>query len=354
MIAGHDLGEEQERFFLETAQRFLLCADSVQIRLAPAKFAAICRKYKDIHVRLGSPRKAVSPLQSACLRLQPAPDVLTPVHADLLQVCLLSKFYGVALPLVDQGHLGIVDPKKTGLNVKDFLLYSYYGGMVLVGEKKFSRALEFFLNALTVPASALSAIMIASYKKYILVCLLLHGDVPPIPEYTSPVVRRTVGNHCSEYLDLLKAFANLDMKKLKELLQAHQSVFEKDHNWGLAKQCIRCLQKRVVQRLTQTYLTLSLQDLAEAAQIEDPKVAEKCVLGMIEEGEIFATINQKDKMVSFYEDPEEYNSTDMLYSMQDKIDGAIQVADRVRAVDDILSGNRDYLMNTAMAEKTYL
>jgi COP9 signalosome complex subunit 3 len=194
-IGGHNLNEEQEKFFLDTAHRFLLCADSVQVKLAPAKFASVCRKYKDIHVRLGSSRCAISPLQSAVQRLQPSPGVLTPVHADLLQVCLLSKFYGLALPLVEQ-TLGIVDPKLTGLKVKDFLLYCYYGGMVLVGEKQFSKALEFFLNALTVPAAALSAIMIASYKKYILVSLLLHGDLPPIPEYTSPVVRRTIGNHC--------------------------------------------------------------------------------------------------------------------------------------------------------------
>ena len=39
-----------------------------------------------------------------------------------------------------------VDPSKTGMVPRDFLLYCYYGGMIYVGEKRFNRAMAFFMN----------------------------------------------------------------------------------------------------------------------------------------------------------------------------------------------------------------
>ena len=43
--------------------------------------------------------------------------------------------------------------------------------------KNFERALYSFEVALTTPSSAVSHIMLESYKKYILVSLILHGKV---------------------------------------------------------------------------------------------------------------------------------------------------------------------------------
>ncbi|KAM0068354.1 putative proteasome component (PCI) domain, winged helix-like DNA-binding domain superfamily [Helianthus debilis subsp. tardiflorus] len=78
--------------------------------------------------------------------------------------------------------------------------------------------------------------------------------------------------------------------------------------------------KRNIQRLTQTYLTLSLQDIANTAEISTPKEAEMHVLQMIEDGEIYAAINQKDGMVRFLEDPEQYKTCEMI----ERIDSSIQ------------------------------
>lgn len=39
----------------------------------------------------------------------------------------------------------------------------------------------------------------------------------------------------------------------------------------------------------------------------------------IEDGEIFATINQKDGMVIFHDDPEKYNSPNMLCRLEDEV-----------------------------------
>jgi COP9 signalosome complex subunit 3 len=59
--------------------------------------------------------------------------------------------------------------------------------------------------------------------------------------------------------------------------------------------------------------------MASRVQLSSPKEAEKYVLHMIEDGEIFATINQKDGMVRFHDNPETYNSVDMLAQLDQQV-----------------------------------
>ena len=382
-MAGNELSEDQERFFVDTSRAFLLSCDASQVQLAPEKFAEICRKFTELMVAKGRARIAIAPLRSAVQRSRPSPNALTPAHPLLLQCCLLGKFYGLAEDhLYPQGTmraqfkcLDVVDPKTTGLVVKDFFLYCYYGGMTLVGLKRYSEALDFFLRAFAVPATQVSAIVVASYKKYLLVSLLLHGQgetqpslslsiylclcmggcvhrerltsfflfrfdvlsVCPIPEYTSQVVQRSIGSWCSEYLEVAKAFSTYEVGKLEQALEKHRSVLEADKNFGLAKQLIPSLSKRVIQRLTQTYLTLSLDDLAVKGGVGD---AQAVLLEMIEKGEIHAKISQKDKMVAFPEDGDA-----RVRDLSGGIDLAIDLGAEVESLDESLMTNRTFLQH---------
>lgn len=55
-----------------------------------------------------------------------------------------------------------------------------------------------------------------------------------------------------------------------------------DNNLGLVKQVVSSMYKRNIQRLTQTYLTLSLQDIANTVQLNSAKeAAEMHVLQMV-------------------------------------------------------------------------
>lgn len=93
-----------------------------------------------------------------------------------------------------------------------------------------------------------------------------------------------------------------------------------DGNEGLVKQCLSSLSTGNIKRLTQTYVTLSLEDIASSAQLSSAQAAEMKVLDMIAQSQIFARINQADGMVSFLEDPEEYNTN----AMMDELDSRIQ------------------------------
>jgi COP9 signalosome complex subunit 3 len=74
-----------------------------------------------------------------------------------------------------------IDPKESGVEPLDFLQYFYYSGLVFIGMKQYAKALESFQMVLTIPTMSLSAVQLEAFKKYVLVCLLVHGEVLPSP-----------------------------------------------------------------------------------------------------------------------------------------------------------------------------
>nr|XP_034922498.1 COP9 signalosome complex subunit 3-like [Populus alba] len=122
------------------------------------------------------------------------------------------------------------------------------------------------------------------------------------------------------YMEVASSYSSGKVSELKTYIQTNTEKFESDNNLGLVKQVISSMYKRNFQRLTQTYWTLSVQDIAKNVQLSSPKEAEMHVLQMIEDGEIYATINQKDGMVRFLEDPKQYKNCEMI----EHIDSSIQ------------------------------
>lgn len=58
----------------------------------------------------------------------------------------------------------------------DLLSYYYYSGMIFTARKEFRKARDSFMMNLMLPSKAVSVFAIESYKKYILVSLLVHHD----------------------------------------------------------------------------------------------------------------------------------------------------------------------------------
>lgn len=98
---------------------------------------------------------------------------------------------------------------------------------------------------------------------------------------------------CSSYHEIAVAFTNFDSEKLNTLCQKYHNSFEADKNLGLLKQLQHSFYKNNIQKLTKTYITLSLSDMAQKVKLPSAKEAETYMLNMIKDREIFATINQK-------------------------------------------------------------
>jgi len=236
-----------------------------------------------------------------------------------------------------------IQPDRTGTNPKEMLLYYYYGGMIYLGRKEYEKAYSFFETSLTVPSYALNAIMVESFKKYILTSLLLNGRYTGIPKNASNVVHRHMKLYCQPYLEFATAFDKHDTDKCGLNSAQYLEVYKKDNNNGLIKQCLHALSRNTIQRLTETYLTLSLSDIAKAAKLTGPQEAEKILLSMIKNGEINAVINQKNKMASFTEKTIEFSSQETNMLLDTKINQSIDLCHRLKKIDEEIGKSTVYI-----------
>jgi COP9 signalosome complex subunit 3 len=332
--------------FISQAQAFLQACNPLQVQLAVNKFVKVCHRLADVLIEVRQPIRGVLPLKTAIGKLRDSKESqLTPIHTDFLQLCLLSKAYSAAIPVLEDNISEIYE--ASGITPKDLLCYYYYGGRVYIGMKQYKKALEFFKLVLTTPAVVLSAIMVEAFKKYILVSLILGGQVAPLPKYVSSVVHRHIKNVCPQYQEFAGSFSTHNADEVHKCATVHAEHFKKDGNFGLVKQCIQSLDRNNIKRLTQTYLTLSLQDIAVSVKLPGPADAERAVLKMIEAGEIFATINQRDGMVSFSEDPERFNNNHMMQQIDNQINKVVTLERKLRAVDDAISITPAYVQKTS-------
>ncbi|XP_061425677.1 COP9 signalosome complex subunit 3 isoform X2 [Lethenteron reissneri] len=330
-------------------QLFIGACNGEHIRFATDSFAGLCHMLTNALVERKQALRGISILRQAIDKMQMSATQLTSIHADLCQLCLLAKCFKPALPYLDTDMMDIC--KENGaFDAKHFLCYYYYGGMIYTGLKNFDRALYFYEQAITTPAMAVSHIMLESYKKYIVVSLILHGKVLALPKYTSQIVGRFIKPLSSAYHELAQAYATNNPSELRGTVAKHSETFANDSNMGLVKQCVCSLYKKNIQRLTKTFLTLSLQDMANRVQLSGPREAEKYVLHMIEDGEIFASINQKDGMVCFHDNPEKYNNPAMLLYIDQEMQKVIELDEKLRAMDQEITINPQFVQKVKPTE----
>ncbi len=221
-------------------------------------------------------------------------NLLTPVHTDLLQLSLVSKNFAPSLELLSHEILDINKPANSIFDARHLLSFFYYAGCIYGAMKDFEQSLFYFEQVLTVPATCLSHITIEAYKKMLIISLISNGKIPSLPKYTSRIVLSQIKPICSIYHELAQAFMSYDQEKLTDLRSKYYDTFVQDKNVGLVMQLEQSLYKKNIQKLTKTYITLSLNDMATKVKLTTAKEAEHLMLNMIKDGEIFATINQKD------------------------------------------------------------
>lgn len=226
------------------------------------------------------PIRGIELLRRAIRKAQLFDSQLTSIHADLCLLCLLSKCFKPALEFLDVDITGI-SQEGGPFDSKYFLLYYYYGGMIYTALKNYDRALYYFEVCVTTPAMAVSYIMLEGYKKYILISLILHGKVLNLPRYTSQVITRYIKPLSQQYQELAAAYQVNSCEEVQNIITKYQQLFVRDHNMGLVKQVLAYLYKKNIQRLTKTFLTLSLSDVASRVQLSGPAKAEEYILNMV-------------------------------------------------------------------------
>lgn len=326
-------------------QQFITVCSKDQIQFGAEKFANICHFITQCLVDLKQPMRGIRMLCIAIEKAQQSPTQLTSIHADLAQLCLLAKCLKPALPYLDAD---VTDIHKEGgkFDVKALLGYCYYGGMIYTALKKFENALYFYEVAVTCPAVDVSHIMLEAYKKFILVSLVLHGKIIDLPKYTSHVVMRFLKPLSTSYHELAESYSSNNPNQVRTVATKNEEAFRTDNNIGLVKQVVSSLYKKNILRLTKTFLTLSLSDMANRVQLSSPREAEQYILNMIEDGDIHASINQRDGMVSFHQNPEKYNNPKMLKKLDEQMRLFQHLDEKLQHMDGELATNPQYVQKT--------
>eukprot|EP01133_Synstelium_polycarpum_P013721 gene13721-16175_t len=342
-----DNRKNQQTYIAQVIGFFNVCSD--QIKVAAAQCNQVSKHLTEILFQLCQPIRGIACLKRVACLLTDKPSQLTAIHADFLQLCILSKSYHLALPIITEVIVD-VNPEQTAITIKEVLCYFYYSGIIFTALKRYKNALDAYRQAWTAPATALSAIAIEAYKKYFLVHLLHNGTAPGFPKYTPFVVQRTVKNYCKQYTEFGSAFISNNMQEIQNKAAMNAETFQKDHNFGLVKLAIRSIYKRNIKKLTQTFMTLSIRDIAENVKLP-PQEAESIVLKMIEEGEIFASISQKDGMVTFNENPETYKGNKIMNELDSQIQNVMSLETKLRSIDEQFSTSTSYLKRLMSSEK---
>ncbi|XP_033108007.1 COP9 signalosome complex subunit 3-like [Anneissia japonica] len=328
-------------------QLFLSMCNGEQIRFAVETYANLAHQFTTMLIEHKQPLRGIDLLIKAVSKIQMHATQLTSIHADICQLCLAAKCMKPALTLLDVDITDVSKEIRGGQSdVSYFLCYYYYGGMIYTAVKNWSRSCYFFEVAITVPAMAVSHIMLEAYKKYILVCLIHHGKLLMLPKYTSGVVNRFIKPLSQAYHDLANSYVSMNPADVQTVVAKHTEQFTSDQNTGLVKQVVASMYRKNIQRLTKTFLTLSLSDIARRCHLSSAQEAEKYVLDMIDDGDIFASINKKDGMVRFKDNPEKYDNPRMLMLMDEEMRKCIQLDAKLKEMEQEITTNPQFVQKS--------
>ncbi|XP_040567633.1 COP9 signalosome complex subunit 3 [Lepeophtheirus salmonis] len=337
---------------LDRISSFIMQSNPEQISFSPLSFASLVRLYGEECMRRQVPITAIQVLIKAIHNSQPQETTLTSLHAELCKLCLASKCLTPALPFLDLDYQDISE--ECASDSRYLLLFYYYGAMIYAANKNFGRALYFLEAVVTVPSSVISHIMFEAYKKYLLISLLIPDpskDQQKLPKYTSPVINKFMKILCAPYHDIFSAFFTNKSDDLQDAIHKHLDTFTTDSNMGLIQQVVEAQIKMNIKRLTKTFLTLSLQDVASRVGIRSSADAERKLVEMIEEGSIQAHISQKDGMVRFDSNSEHFESVNMLQKLETNINNCINLDKQILLMDDEIILNPSFVRKSVLSSR---
>jgi len=185
------------------------------------------------------------------------------------------------------------------------------------------------------------------------VSILVHGEVLEITERLSNTLHFVVKNCrrlAGAYIELGRQYKK-GPEAIAKVLAEFLDEFTKDGNIGLARQIQKSFVKRNIQKLTSTYVTLALDDIAKRAKLKSPTEAEQYVLDMIDEGEIIAKINQQKGMISFIEQVEEYDTVTMANKLDTKLKEVFDISKEVKTKDKEIVLSQSFIAITMSHEE---
>ncbi|KJA15276.1 hypothetical protein HYPSUDRAFT_48494 [Hypholoma sublateritium FD-334 SS-4] len=361
-----------------TITEFCRFVDPKHAALAPERVTRIAKGIYRLAQTLGNLSLAVPPLYDLVTRLPPSAAHLTPIHPVFMLACLASRQLTPALAVLAHPLTDADTTLNPDLAYTDALAYHYTAGVALAALHRWPAAASALEIAVCTPCSGAgasglgmalglgggmgggmgggggalgmggghaatltptgagtpAALQLEALKKLTLVQLIGTGAARALPRYAHPLLARLMRG--GAYAALAAAYP--DPARLKEVVEREQGVFERDRNLGLVKVALDRAPRWVLRKLTDTYATLHLADVARAAGLDGEDAARGLVLGMIESNEITAHISASGT-VSFADPPPQYTRA--------QVDAALRAAQTQGAllalVDQEVGRGREFL-----------
>lgn len=355
-VAGEANSTLNHAKFLQAAAAVFLVGSPEQAAAVPAQLSVVARQVAVSAAKVGPAWSvySIQGLRRAVLLLQRGnPDQVTAAHAPLFLCSVRARNFGLAAPLAARVAYS-VQAKDDGFVILDYLLYAYYGGVVAAAGRDYPRAVELFLLALTAPSRSISAVQVAAFKKYVLCSIIATGPMAQPAELprdiTSSAVQRGVARYCRDYVSLASAAAG-KASRFYEAMYQRAAPLTHDGNMGLAKLAADRLVRFRIAQLTNTYVTLPLEEMARVAELASADEAERYVREMIEDGDVNATISQRDGMVSFTGGGVASSAEEMTDAMDARIREVAAVNALLKEKNIVLGLDKNYVKQQIRAEQ---
>jgi COP9 signalosome complex subunit 3 len=157
-------------------------------------------------------------------------------------------------------------------------MYHYTGGMALAMLKKWKEAEELFEIAVTAPGTYPAALQLEALKKLRLVQLISRGKISPLPKYTHPLLIRQFKS--TPYQGFVNSYPH-SVDALRDLLHKERNIFSQEKNTGLMRLALDRAPRWALKKLTATYLSLNLADIAKEVKIEREEDVRAVLLSMV-------------------------------------------------------------------------
>jgi len=304
-----------------------------QARYVPERVTLLASGIPLLAEAAGNLSLAVQPLFDLLTRYAPSLSHLTTIHPVLLKTCVSTRHFTAALPVLAH-PITTIDTSISDLHYNDNLVYHYAGGMVYAALKRWAEAQEFFEICASSPGPAAAGIQMEALKKLVLVQLIHEGKTTPPPKYIHPVLPRLLKG--TPY----SAFANAYPDRRAELrsIVEGEPVFATEKTLGLVLQALERAPRWSIKKLTSTYLTLHLSDIAHAVGIENVDEVRALILDMIASSEISAQLSA-DGTVSFFDPRVAFDKADV-----DRVLARAQEqAALLASLDRGMARNKEYL-----------
>ncbi|KRZ87661.1 COP9 signalosome complex subunit 3 [Trichinella sp. T8] len=251
-----------------------------------------------------------------------------------LTICLRAKNVNPAVPFLIAPIKYLLPESYQGrVSAKHFVLYYYYGGMILSVIKDMERAHFFFEMVLTVPTKCLLPMFIDSYEKYLLINLILFGESVSLPKYTcASFFIAFPFFSVLPYDELAKACSACNFELVENVIMKYENTFKADCNLGLAKQVLNSMRKRKAQQLSKIYRTLKVCDFGKMCYIHQDKDVIKFIMDMVQAGELKAQIDEVNGLVTLSEgsfSPESTKCAKNMKLLSEMFDQILQISDDI-------------------------